>query len=404
MAEEAATTTAEPWATLLVQLGETGGPEGLSGAAERLEALAALIAEDPRALGVETRDASTLGNRCEIPELTIYTSPVDLEPLTAEVSRVAGDLDLDLRLTATVRTDDDWRDTWKQFYAPIVVASATSALLVRPSWLERRPDDPALELVLDPGRAFGTGQHETTRLCLDVLVALADAGLAPARVLDLGCGSGILALAAARLFPAAAVLAADNDPEAADTAAENAAINQLEDRLEIRATTVLALPDGFDLILANIRPSVLVPIAGDVAARLAPGGLVVLSGILGEEADAVLAAYAGSGLELADRRDLNEWCALVLRAPIHGVYYHRASPGAPPYVEIGAEGNDGTPTRPRYVSLPPRSTTRSAGPSAPATASSPGPSTRSAPSGVVGAALRHPSSATWRWSAWTTDA
>jgi len=314
MAEEAATTTAEPWATLLVQLGETGGPEGLSGAAERLEALAALIAEDPRALGVETRDASTLGNRCEIPELTIYTSPVDLEPLTAEVSRVAGDLDLDLRLTATVRTDDDWRDTWKQFYAPIVVASATSALLVRPSWLERRPDDPALELVLDPGRAFGTGQHETTRLCLDVLVALADAGLAPARVLDLGCGSGILALAAARLFPAAAVLAADNDPEAADTAAENAAINQLEDRLEIRATTVLALPDGFDLILANIRPSVLVPIAGDVAARLAPGGLVVLSGILGEEADAVLAAYAGIGLALADRRDLNEWCALVLRA------------------------------------------------------------------------------------------
>ncbi len=312
--EEAATTTAEPWATLLVQLGETGGPEGLSGAAERLEALAALIAEDPRALGVETRDASTLGNRCEIPELTIYTSPVDLEPLTAEVSRVAGDLDLDLRLTATVRTDDDWRDTWKQFYAPIVVASATSALLVRPSWLERRPDDPALELVLDPGRAFGTGQHETTRLCLDVLVALADAGLAPARVLDLGCGSGILALAAARLFPAAAVLAADNDPEAADTAAENAAINQLEDRLEIRATTVLALPDGFDLILANIRPSVLVPIAGDVAARLAPGGLVVLSGILGEEADAVLAAYAGVELELADRRDLNEWCALVLRA------------------------------------------------------------------------------------------
>lgn len=314
MAEEAATTTAEPWATLLVQLGETGGPEGLSGAAERLEALAALIAEDPRALGVETRDASTLGNRCEIPELTIYTSPVDLEPLTAEVSRVAGDLDLDLRLTATVRTDDDWRDTWKQFYAPIVVTSATSALLVRPSWLERRPDDPALELVLDPGRAFGTGQHETTRLCLDVLVALADAGLAPARVLDLGCGSGILALAAARLFPATAVLAADNDPEAADTAAENAAINQLEDRLEIRATTVLALPDGFDLILANIRPSVLVPIAGDVAARLAPGGLVVLSGILGEEADAVLAAYAGIGLELADRRDLNEWCALVLRA------------------------------------------------------------------------------------------
>ena len=186
---------------------------------------------------------------------------------------------------------------------------------MRPSWLARRDDDPPLELVLDPGRAFGTGQHETTRLCLDVLVALADACAAPRRVLDLGCGSGILALAAARLFPAASVLAADNDPEAADTSAENAAMNQLEDRLEIRATTVLALPDGFDLILANIRPSVLIPIAGDVARRLARGGTLVLSGILGEEADDVLAAYAEAGLAAVGQRDLNEWCALVLRAP-----------------------------------------------------------------------------------------
>lgn len=309
MADEPATTTAEPWATLLVQLGESDAE-----AAERLEALAALVAEDARALGVETRDASTLGDRREIPELTVYCTPADLEALTADVGRLGDDLRLTLRLTGTVRTDDDWRDTWKQFYAPIVVAGETTALLVRPSWLERRPDDPALELVLDPGRAFGTGQHETTRLCIDVLVALADAGAAPARVLDLGCGSGILALAAARLFPAAAVLAADNDPEAADTSAENAAMNQLEDRLEIRATTVLALPGGFDLLLANIRPSVLVPIASDVASRLAPGGTVVLSGILGEEAGDVLAAYAAVGLVEVGRRDLNEWCALVLRA------------------------------------------------------------------------------------------
>lgn len=304
----------EPWATLLVQLREPSD-EGVSEAAERLEALAGLIAEDPRASGVETRDASTLGNRCEIPELTIYTSPDALEGLTDEVQRLADVLHVELRLTPTVRTDDDWRDTWKQFYAPIVVQAARTALLVRPSWLARQPGDPALELVLDPGRAFGTGQHETTRLCLDLLVALADAGLAPATVLDLGCGSGILALAAARLFSAASVLAVDNDPDAADTAAENSALNDLEARLEIRATTVLALAGSFDLILANIRPSVLVPIAPELAARLAPGGNVVLSGVLGEEADAVLAAYAAAGLELADRRDLGEWCALSVRRP-----------------------------------------------------------------------------------------
>jgi ribosomal protein L11 methyltransferase len=311
MALEQASNGPQPWATLLVQL---GGDAGDAEAAERLETLSALIAEDPRAGGVETRDASTLGDRREIPELTIYCDPPDLDGLVAEVQRLGDMLQLELRLTPAVRTDDDWRDTWKQFYRPIRVAAGGTALLVRPSWLAREDGDPELELVLDPGRAFGTGQHETTRLCLDVLVALADAGRSPARVLDLGCGSGILALAAARLFPGAAVLAADNDPDAADTAAENAALNGLEDRLEIRAATVMDLPDSFDLLLANIRPGVLIPIADELARRLAPGGLVVLSGVLGEEADAVLAAYAEVGLRRADRRDLNEWCALVLKS------------------------------------------------------------------------------------------
>lgn len=314
MVRDTTTTNIKPWATLLVQLGgEDREPTEVAEASDRLEALASLIAEDPRAAGVETRDTSTLGSRCEIPELTIYTTPDALEGLVVEVERLAAQLRLELRLTPAVRTDDDWHDTWKQFYAPIVIAAGATELLVRPSWIDRRDGDPARELVLDPGRAFGTGQHETTRLCLEVLVQLTEAGAAPARVLDLGCGSGILALAAARLFPAAAVVAADNDPEAADTAAENAAENDLEATLEIRAVTVLELPGGFDLILANIRPSVLIPIAGEVAGRLAPGGTVVLSGILGEEADAVLAAYVAVGLVPASRHDLNEWCALVLR-------------------------------------------------------------------------------------------
>lgn len=306
--------TTAPWATLLVQLREPAITGALA-AAERLEALAALIAEDPRTSGVETRDMSTLGDRREIPELTIYTDPEALTGLAEEVRRLAEALEVPLEVTPSVRTDDDWRDAWKQFYAPIVVGAGATRLLLRPSWLPRRPGDPELELVLDPGRAFGTGQHETTRLCLERLAALADAGLAPRGVLDLGCGSGILALAAARLFPAAALLAADNDPEAADTAAENAALNGLEGRLEIRATTVQVLGGPFDLIVANIRPSVLVPIAPEVAARLAPGGQVVLSGVLVEEADAVLAAYQAVGLGLVDRRVLGEWCALSVRRP-----------------------------------------------------------------------------------------
>lgn len=303
-------TDAEPWATLEIRLRDAGDGDW-NAAGERLEALAALIADDDRALGVETRDMSTLGHTTLHPELVVYTRPDALEGLGELATRLADDLRLALALVPTVRNDDDWRDTWKQFYAPIVFGAG--ALLLRPSWLARRPGDPTLELVLDPGRAFGTGQHETTRLCVDALVDLSRE-TSPHNVLDLGCGSGILALAAARLFPHARVTAVDNDPEATDTTRENAEHNALADRLEIATATAAELTGEFDLILANIRPSVLVPIAGQIAARLAPGGLAILSGILGEEADEVLPAYAAVGLHLHARADLNEWCALHLRA------------------------------------------------------------------------------------------
>ncbi len=305
------TATTEPWATLEIRLHDPGAG-GWGEAGERLEALAALLAEDDRALGVETRDMSTLGQQALHPELIVYTRPDALADLSSAATRLGLALHLELELTPTVRTDDDWHDTWKQFYAPIVFGDG--ALLLRPSWLARRDGDPALELVLDPGRAFGTGQHETTRLCIDVLVELAAAGRDVRRVLDLGCGSGILALAAARLFPAAAIVAADNDPDATATAAENAAINALEPRLELRTGTVREIDGTHDLVLANIRPSVLIPIAGDLAARVARGGLLVLSGILGEEADEVAAAYLAAGLRQQPRRDLGEWCALLFAA------------------------------------------------------------------------------------------
>ena len=305
------TADAEPWATLEIRLHDAGDGDW-NAAGERLEALAALLADDERALGVETRDMSTLGQQTLHPELVVYTRPDALEGLGELATRLAEQLRLTLVQVPTVRTDDDWRDTWKQFYSPIVYGDG--ALLLRPSWIERRPGDPPLELILDPGRAFGTGQHETTRLCVDAMVELAAAGRRPRRIVDLGCGSGILALAAVRLFPdAVRIVAVDNDPEATDTTRENAEHNQLAERLEIFTGTALELDDAFDLILANIRPSVLIPIADQLAQRLAPDGLAVLSGILGEEAEAVLAAYTTLGLQLHLRRDLNEWCTLILR-------------------------------------------------------------------------------------------
>ena len=301
-----------PWATLTIHF---HGPAADDPAVleERTEALAALLAEDPRVGGVETRDPTTLGATRERPELIVYTAPDALGAVLDGLRRLGEDLGLGLEVASEVRTDDDWRDSWKRFYAPILFGDG--ALLLRPSWIPRRPGDPARELVLDPGRAFGTGQHETTRLCVDRLAALArDPGVRPEEALDLGCGSGILALAAALLFPSIRrLVAVDNDPEATETTRENAEHNHLGHALEIVTGTLADVAGRFDLIVANIRPSVLIPAAPELARRLNPGGVLILSGILTEEGDLVAAPYEAAGLELEGRPIDGEWTALVLR-------------------------------------------------------------------------------------------
>jgi ribosomal protein L11 methyltransferase len=187
-------------------------------------------------------------------------------------------------------------------------------LLIRPSWIDRGPGDPPRELVLDPGRAFGTGLHESTRLCLHALVELGASALqGPRSVLDLGCGSGILGLAAARIWPQVdSLVLADHDIEAIETARENAERNGFEgiEFLQIDLVGATPLPTS-DLVLANIRPEVLIPAAAMIIAATAAGGHVILSGILEPEVDTVLAAYAE--LELLARPRDADWCALVLR-------------------------------------------------------------------------------------------
>ncbi|MEZ4385776.1 MAG: 50S ribosomal protein L11 methyltransferase [Nannocystaceae bacterium] len=241
--------------------------------------------------------------------MIVYTAPAALDGLRPRIDGLAQALGLELDVEAAVRDDDDWRDSWKQFYAPMILGDG--ALLLRPSWIPRRDDDPAREIVLDPGRAFGTGQHESTRLCLELACRLEDR--APARVLDLGCGSGILAIAAARLFPTTAgIVAVDVDPEATATTVENAELNAIT-TMEVRTGTVDDVRGDFDLIFANIRPSVLIPAAAAIAGHLAPGGDLLVSGVLIEEGDEVTAAYVAAGLEVVGSREAGDWVALHLR-------------------------------------------------------------------------------------------
>lgn len=305
----------QPWATVRVclQLDERGLVE--TSAVDRLDALGLMLADEPSVGGVERRDAGTLV-KAPMPELWAYTTPVGLPDALAAVTALAAGLELPVTCEAEVHDDDDWRESWKQFYQPQVFGDG--ALLLRPSWVARREGDPEREVVLDPGRAFGTGLHQSTRLCLHRLCGQAAEGFVAKRVIDIGCGSGILVLAAARLHPAARLWALDFDPEAIETAEENITRNGARDRVELWVGQAEALDvPPMDLVVANIRPDVLVPIAPALRRLLAPGGRVLLSGILVEEAPPVRAAYEAEGLVHVDAAGMvdGEWQAIELRAP-----------------------------------------------------------------------------------------
>lgn len=313
-----------PWATLSFSAHLRDTPidalEGaMAAAVDQLDALGALIAELEGVGGVETRDPALFGSTAARPELVVYTTPPHLESIEARGRSWASGMGLEVDVEPEVRTDDDWRDSWKKFYAHMIFGEGD--LLLRPSWLERREGDPTCEIVLDPGRAFGTGYHESTRLCLEALMKLARQGERAARVLDLGCGSGILALAYAKRVVSDArphLCFVDIDPEAVDTSRENVELNGLavdDERIEFIVGGADATPQTFDLVIANIRPEVLVPHANEIRARVDTGGKLLLSGILLEESQRVHDAYASLGLEHLEQIEENDWCAQLWRRP-----------------------------------------------------------------------------------------
>ncbi len=205
--------------------------------------------------------------------------------------------------------DQDWGESWKKGLGPISVGR----IFVRPSWVAAAAPAGAAEVILDPGMAFGTGTHPTTALCLGALSSLL-ASRPGASVLDVGTGSGLLAIAARKLG-AGRVVGIDNDPVAVKVARENAALNGVGAALELGEEPLDSLAGTFDVVVANILANTLVDMAAALARRLAPGGVAVVSGILAPQAEGVRAAYVKAGLAAApdlDRQD-GEWVVLGLR-------------------------------------------------------------------------------------------
>jgi ribosomal protein L11 methyltransferase len=205
--------------------------------------------------------------------------------------------------------DRDWSASWKEGLAPAVVGR----VFVRPSWIRAAPPPGTVEVVLDPGMAFGTGTHATTQLCLegisDLLVEAPGSD-----VLDVGTGSGLLAIAAKKLG-ARRVVGTEEDVVALRVAGENADRNGVV--LELRLEPPESVPGQFPIIVANILANTLVALAPAIAARLAARGVLLLSGVLAGQEDGVRAAYEEQGLtrEEARERSRGEWRLLALRAP-----------------------------------------------------------------------------------------
>lgn len=225
-------------------------------------------------------------------------------PTPAAARLVAAELvDLGARV---VEADPSWRDAWRIYAQPVEVGER---LLVAPAWRKVPVGAGRLVLRIDPGPCFGSGSHASTRL---VLAALDREPPGPgAAVLDVGCGSGVLAVAAARLG-ATRVVAVDIDPDAVEVTADNARTNGVADRVHAATTPVSEVPGRFDLALVNVTAAVHAALGPFVTARVRPAGRIVASGLLPGHWRHVAAAYGSASV--ASRSDLDGWESVELRA------------------------------------------------------------------------------------------
>lgn len=208
-----------------------------------------------------------------------------------------------LEVTTMEIDDQDWVNVWRKYYKPI----HTGRIVVVPNWIKYEPKDGETPIFIDSGMAFGTGEHETTRLCLELLGELE---VADKEVLDIGTGSGILGIAAAALG-AKSVFMSDLDIVAVESANKNLALNTVKSDVAIKQCDLLSEADiSGDIVLANITADILIRLSKDIKEHMRPSGYLIISGIIHMRADDVRGAFLSSGLKLDTERVDGEWRAM----------------------------------------------------------------------------------------------
>lgn len=261
--------------------------------------------------GSSIRDAKFLQDGKEKDGMALCVSPDETADMVREALAelaVFGDIGKGT-VTWTYTQDEDWMNNWKNFFKPFYVAED---ILVKPVWealpSEAKPTDIVLEI--DPGTAFGTGSHETSKLCLLLLRKYIKKGTS---ILDAGCGSGILAIAALKLG-AESARGLDIDPVAVAASMDNAKLNDIEERrFHVSQGNILEgdAKGHYDIVVANILAEVIVAMCPVVKDYLKPGALFISSGILAEKADEVADAIENAGMQILERQILGEWAAFV---------------------------------------------------------------------------------------------
>ncbi|MDA8126607.1 MAG: 50S ribosomal protein L11 methyltransferase [Deltaproteobacteria bacterium] len=207
--------------------------------------------------------------------------------------------------------DPDWGEAWKKYFKPLRVSRD---IVIKPTWERFAPTGRDIVIEIDPGMAFGTGQHASTRMCLEAIedIFVKDRSFEKSRVLDVGTGTGILGIACAKLG-AEKVLGIDIDPKATAIARENVLVNQVEDRVTIAAKDIAALTDPFQLIVANLTSNVLIKLRTHLARLLSPGGYLVMSGIIEQNIPDIEAHFPGDALALERLITEKEWLCYILK-------------------------------------------------------------------------------------------